>query len=126
MSDEDEKNPEDAKAEESESVPRKERQATARRDKRSAVRRRTGARRVASAESPEDVVLAKPLGGGVRLAEERAARRFLGVGVTLAAVGLALVGTGPSEVGMAISLAGLLTLIYGIHTFGRLGPVPAK
>ncbi|MFO0588193.1 MAG: hypothetical protein U0441_11665 [Polyangiaceae bacterium] len=118
--------PEDAKAEESEAPSRKERQATARRDKRSPTRRRTGARRVAAAETPEDVVLAKPLGGAVRLAEEKAARRFLGVGVTLAAAGLALVGTGPNEVGMAITLAGLLTLIYGIHTFGRLGPVPAK
>jgi hypothetical protein len=36
-------------------------------------------------------------------------------------VGLALVGAGADE-GAALALAGLFNTIYGIHTFGRLGP----
>jgi len=36
-------------------------------------------------------------------------------------IGLALVGVG-SDAGAAVALAGLLNTIYGIHTFGRLGP----
>lgn len=62
----------------------------------------------------------------VTFARERAARRALGAGGLLAALGLALVGTGPSEAGTVLCVAGLLVLIYGIHTFGRLGPEPAK
>lgn len=62
----------------------------------------------------------------VTISEERAARRALGMGGGLAALGLALVGTGPSEAGTIICVGGLLVLIYGIHTFGRLGPEPAS
>ena len=39
-----------------------------------------------------------------------------------ALVGLAAVATGASDVGMALTLAGLVLLIVGIHVFGRLGP----
>jgi hypothetical protein len=70
-------------------------------------------------------VVATPAPSAVTVAEERSARRALGAGVSLAILGLALVGVGPSDAGMAVTLAGLLTLIYGIHTFGRLGPEPA-
>ena len=45
-----------------------------------------------------------------------------GFGSTLALFGLALVGIGPSDLGMAITLLGLVTLIVGVHRFGRLGP----
>ena len=92
----------------------------------------TGRKRAASkkdvdaGEPVEEVVAAKPAVAAVTIAEERAARRALAAGGTLAVIGLALVGTGPSEAGMAISLAGLIALIYGIHTYGRLGPEPAK
>jgi hypothetical protein len=55
-------------------------------------------------------------------AEQRGARRALAAGATLGIGGLALVGIGPSDAGIALTLAGLLLLIYGIHTFGRLGP----
>jgi hypothetical protein len=37
-------------------------------------------------------------------------------------LGLALVGLGPSDAGMVVTLLALLMMIYGIHTFGRLGP----
>ena len=37
-------------------------------------------------------------------------------------VGLGLVGTGFGPAGVVPALAGLLLLVYGIHTFGRLGP----
>jgi hypothetical protein len=52
--------------------------------------------------------------------EERA-RRALGGGGLLLVAGLALVGVGPSDAGMALTLLALLVLIYGIHSFGRLG-----
>jgi hypothetical protein len=41
-------------------------------------------------------------------------------------VGLALVGVGAEEEGAALALAGLFNVIYGIHTFGRLGPDDAE
>jgi hypothetical protein len=41
-------------------------------------------------------------------------------------IGLALVGAGAEDEGAAIALAGLLNTIYGIHTFGRLGPDDAE
>ena len=37
-------------------------------------------------------------------------------------VGLVLVGAGAGVEGAPLALAGLLNTIYGIHTFGRLGP----
>lgn len=90
-------------------------------------RKRPGVKKsVEASEAAEEVVAAKVAFAGVTIAEERAARRALAAGVSLAVLGLALVGTGPSEAGMAITIAGLIALIYGIHTFGRLGPEPAK
>ncbi|WP_437903009.1 hypothetical protein WME95_31255 [Sorangium sp. So ce327] len=53
-------------------------------------------------------------------AEERA-RRALGGGGLLLVAGLALVGVGPSDAGMGLTVLALLVLIYGIHSFGRLG-----
>lgn len=55
-----------------------------------------------------------------RDAEERA-RRALGAGGLLLVAGLALVGVGPSDAGMGLTVLALLVLIYGIHSFGRLG-----
>ncbi|WP_437708750.1 hypothetical protein WMF45_31350 [Sorangium sp. So ce448] len=55
-----------------------------------------------------------------RDAEERA-RRALGGGGLLLVAGLALVGVGPSDAGMGLTVLALLVLIYGIHSFGRLG-----
>ncbi len=63
---------------------------------------------------------------GVTLAQEKAARRALTGGATLSVLGILLVGIGPSDAGTALSLGGLIALIYGIHTYGRLGPEPAK
>jgi len=48
-------------------------------------------------------------------------RIILAIAATAATGGLALSGTNHGEVGRWISLGGLLLLIYGIHTFGRLG-----
>jgi hypothetical protein len=45
---------------------------------------------------------------------------FWGAGVLL--LGLALVGVGGGPEGAPLALAGLFNVIYGIHTFGRLGP----
>jgi hypothetical protein len=53
---------------------------------------------------------------------EQRSRHALGTGAAGLAVGLGLVGTGPSDVGMVVTLASLIVLIYGVHTFGRLGP----
>ncbi|WP_437827431.1 hypothetical protein [Sorangium sp. So ce1153] len=53
---------------------------------------------------------------------ELRARRALGGGGLLLVAGLALVGVGPSDAGMALTLLALALLIYGIHSFGRLGP----
>lgn len=55
-------------------------------------------------------------------AQERSRKRVLGAGGTLLLLGLALVGTGPSDAGMGVCLVAMLVLIGGIHTFGRLGP----
>ncbi|WP_437586333.1 hypothetical protein [Sorangium sp. So ce1000] len=68
-------------------------------------------------------------GGAARRREHRTereiegrARRALGGGGLLLVAGLALVGVGPSDAGMALTVLALLVLIYGIHSFGRLGP----
>ena len=53
---------------------------------------------------------------------ERHSRRALAIGSTLLMIGLALLGMGPSDLGTWITLAALVALIYGVHTFGRLGP----
>lgn len=49
-------------------------------------------------------------------------RRSLAVGASALLVGLALVGTAESDLGMAVVLGALLVLVYGVHSFGRLGP----
>lgn len=54
--------------------------------------------------------------------EARIPRRALTVGGALLPVGLALVGIEASDVGMVVTLGALLVLIYGVHSFGRLGP----
>ncbi len=96
-------------------------------DGAAAARKRPAAKKIVDADEPiEEVVATKGNVASVTFAQERSARRTLAIGVSLAVLGLALVGTGPSEAGMAITLAGLLALVYGIHTFGRLGPEPAK
>jgi hypothetical protein len=59
---------------------------------------------------------------------ERHPRRALAIGAALLAIGLALLGTtsgapmGPSDPSTWITVAALVVLIYGVHTFGRLGP----
>lgn len=57
----------------------------------------------------------------VEPAEAKPPRVILAGAATAAAGGLALVGIDQSEIGRWLSLGGLLLLIYGIHTFGRLG-----
>jgi hypothetical protein len=52
----------------------------------------------------------------------RAPRRALMAGGGLLVLGLAMVGVGSAEEGSAVALGGLLLTIYGIHSFGRLGP----
>jgi len=53
-------------------------------------------------------------------------RRMLGAGALLLLAGIAAVGTGPSEIGIGLTLLALLVLAFGIHTFGRLGPEEAS
>ncbi|WP_437574152.1 hypothetical protein [Sorangium sp. So ce887] len=59
---------------------------------------------------------------GQPTATEDRARRALGGGGLLLVAGLALVGVGPSDAGMALTVLALVVLVYGIHSFGRLGP----
>jgi hypothetical protein len=97
--------------------------------KKARVPRRKPAEKKAAEDTGRDVQADVVEVGGaqrVTIADERAARRALGAGALLGAVGLALVGTGPSEAGGIICVAGLLVLIYGIHTFGRLGAEPTS
>ena len=51
-------------------------------------------------------------------------RKIIGGAAAAALAGIALVGTGPSILGMALLTAGVVGLIAGIHSFGRLGPDP--
>ena len=81
-------------------------------------------RKPAAESAPAAEAVAAP--AVVTLARERSARRALTTGATLSVIGLMLVGIGPSDAGTAISLGGLIALIYGIHTYGRLGPEPAR
>ena len=53
---------------------------------------------------------------------ERRARRALFGGALLLMAGLAVVGIGDSDAGAGMTLVALVVVIYGIHTFGRLGP----
>jgi hypothetical protein len=49
-------------------------------------------------------------------------RRIIGAGSVMLLLGLALVGTGVQEAGIGTTLLALFVLMFGIHTFGRLGP----
>jgi hypothetical protein len=49
-------------------------------------------------------------------------RRVLLIAGAIVIVGLAVVGVGAGEVGRYITLIGLILMIFGVHTFGRLGP----
>lgn len=51
-----------------------------------------------------------------------APHRIILAGALMAAVGLALVGTEPSEAGRVLWIAGILALAFGIHRLGRSGP----
>jgi hypothetical protein len=51
-----------------------------------------------------------------------APHRIILAGALMAAVGLALVGTAPSEAGRVLWIAGVLALAFGIHRLGRSGP----
>jgi len=50
------------------------------------------------------------------------ARRSLISGSVLLLLGLGMVGIDTTDVGAGVTLLGLLILIFGIHSFGRLGP----
>lgn len=54
--------------------------------------------------------------------KERMARKALLVGSALLLVGVGLVGVGPSDAGGVLVVVALLATIYGVHSFGRLGP----
>lgn len=45
----------------------------------------------------------------------------MALGATSTAVGLAVVGTQSTEAGSILVLLGLLSLMYAIHRYGRLG-----
>jgi fatty acid desaturase len=53
----------------------------------------------------------------------RAARqqRWIAISASVAIVGLAVVGTGAGNFGAPIVIVGLLSLMWGVHRFGRLG-----
>jgi hypothetical protein len=76
----------------------------------------------AAAKAKAAAPRAASAGGSTIAARERTARRAIGGGAALLVAGLAMVGVGPSEPGMVLTLVALLALTYGIHTFGRLGP----
>ena len=57
---------------------------------------------------------------------EKNARTFMGVAATLGVVGVATsLGGGDSLLPKLVLAAGLVTLIWSIHRFGRLGPEEA-
>ncbi len=57
--------------------------------------------------------------------QERAAsdrrERIAAAGATLLILGLGAVGIGDSPIGAAAGLAGMVVLMYAVHTYGRLG-----
>jgi hypothetical protein len=56
--------------------------------------------------------------------DSEAARRFLTYGATALPVGIALAAIGQATIGSMVTLAALAALIAGVHTFGRAGPDP--
>jgi hypothetical protein len=49
-------------------------------------------------------------------------RTLLAVAVTTTLVGIALSAAREQEIGALVTLLGLLSMIYGLHRFGRSGP----
>lgn len=62
------------------------------------------------------------LGAAEAKVAEARARRALGLGAASLLAGVAMVGVDASDGGMVLCLIGLVVMIAGIHTFGRLGP----
>ena len=52
---------------------------------------------------------------------ERWPRRALAIGGALLALGLAFAALGAASTSAVVTLAGLVAVIHGIHTFGRIG-----
>ncbi len=48
-------------------------------------------------------------------------RRQVGIGATLALVGIALSASETPDIGAWTTLAGLVVMIWGVHRFGRSG-----
>lgn len=84
-----------------------------------AKKRRRGSkrRRKRAAEAQPDVASTPDYGRGSVLYEQRR----LALAATVTIIGLGLVGTGESMVGVALTLLGALNLIWAIHRYGRLG-----
>ncbi len=53
---------------------------------------------------------------------EANARRALMLGGALLLLGLAFAGVGRATIASVVAIPGLVLMIFGIHTFGRLGP----
>lgn len=49
-------------------------------------------------------------------------RSLLAAGLSVALLGIALSAAEHADLGSWLTLAGLVTLIYGLHRFGRTGP----
>jgi hypothetical protein len=89
---------------------------------RSAEGERAAPRASDKARSAAIAVAKTQLAGGTEDQVARIPRRFLVAGGALLPVGLGLVGIESSDVGMAVTLIALIVLLYGVHSFGRLGP----
>ncbi|MFT3771192.1 MAG: hypothetical protein QM820_37735 [Minicystis sp.] len=63
---------------------------------------------------------------GDRATLEAIPRRTLAWGGGLLVLGLGAVGVGAADEGAVLALTGLWVTIYGIHSFGRLGPEEAE
>src|SRR5262249_31751127 len=83
--------------------------------------RRRRRRRPAKTAEPSAPAASKPRVERAAPREPRA-RRALILGSGLLLFGLAMVGVDTTDTGAALTLLGLVILIFGIHTFGRLGP----
>jgi hypothetical protein len=55
---------------------------------------------------------------------ESSARLFIQIGAIVAAVGIALAVSGEDELARWLTLAGVASLVAGLHRFGRLGADP--